>query len=337
MLLDGYESDDLDVIGSPDSLFSVLSNASSNTSVASDDDLWEAKTSSNSLEEAAKEVAEEVLVLGTNDAATDHVGPLDDSHLIACPWAPNFTTMGEEGKTIYTALFTQVSPCDHAAKLEAWDDGLFVESEENLPDWRASCSPLSFEDPVFSHSGPIDNSFMMAKGDSQPSSPINDAVETPLYLQVPNVCDALATTDEGLFIEMGDVLPDWRSTCSPLFFCEPTLSVQQAGVKEEVEVKIEKQVVYKDRLPDWRENCAPLQFSLLPPALMSKIKITEEMYAKASSSIIIRPSSTVDSLDDFSFRQPTKVRKHSVKGSLLKVKKSVVKKVKSVFPGSRRA
>lgn len=149
------------------------------------------------------------------------------------------------------------------------------------------------------------------------------------------------TTDDGL--EMDDTLPDWRSTCSSLLLRELKLSAspQQPGVKVEVEVeaKYDDSVALEDRLPAVaHEDSAPLQFSLLPPSLMSKIQLTEKMYtAEALSSIIIRPSCSVDSLDDFSFRQPSKVRKHSVvKRSLSKIKKSVLKKVKSIFPGSRR-
>lgn len=186
MLLDGYESDDFGVLASPDSLFSVLSDVSCDTLVASDDELWEGVTDKEFLDEAADGVVAEGLVLGADDASTDHVGPINESHLIARLWAPEFTAAGEEEKTIYTALYAQVSPYDHGADLEAWDDGLFVEPEDDLPDWRASCSPLSSTAPVSSHSRPIDTSFVIAKGDPQshPPSIINDTVDTPLCLQV---------------------------------------------------------------------------------------------------------------------------------------------------------
>lgn len=220
MPLDGYESDESDIVCSPESLFSILSDGSCNTLVASDDELWGEKTDKETLEETAPEV----LVSGTNNASADHVGPLDASH--------------------------------------------------------------------------------------------------------PGERDSLATTDDGFFVEMEDALPDWRSTCSSLSFATP--SVHQLASAEE-EAEFEESVANEDYLP--------LQYSILPPALVSKIRITEKMYAEAlSSSTIMCTSCSEDSLDESLLRRPAKeVRKHSVKITLTKVKNLAVKKFKRIFAGSRRA
>lgn len=222
-----YETDEEDeeeeVIGSPYSVFSAVSDASTNTSVASND-LWE-KTDITNREELLVEVKPEHIVSATND---DHCGPTDSSHLVARPWAPEFTVDEDKGKIIYTALYTQVSYHDLAAELEAWDDGLFVEAEDELPDWRASCTPLQFTAPVPSvdrtaiHYGPADKEFLNICSSVQDSADWS-MVESPLSAQVNHVDPyaAMDPWDDGLFVDSGNELPDWRLSQSPITFTSP--------------------------------------------------------------------------------------------------------------------
>lgn len=208
------------MIGSPYSVFSTVSDASTNTSVASND-LWE-KTEITACDEPLTEVKPEHLV---SPADETNCGPTDSAHLIAHPWAPEYTADKDKGKTIYTALYTQVSYHDLAAELEAWDDGLFVEAEDELPDWRASCASLPFTAPVPSvartaaHYGPIDKVLLVAYPSEQDSVNADcNMVELPLFAQVNYFGNdaEMDAWDDGLFVDSGDKLPDWRVAHAPI-------------------------------------------------------------------------------------------------------------------------
>lgn len=310
-----YETDEEDeeeeVIGSPYSVFSAVSDASTNTSVASND-LWE-KTDITNREELLVEVKPEHIVSATND---DHCGPTDSSHLVARPWAPEFTVDEDKGKTIYTALYTQVSYHDLAAELEVWDDGLFVEAEDELPDWRASCTPLQFTAPVPSvdrtaiHYGPADKEFLNICSSVQDSADCITA-ESPLSAQVNHVdqyAAAMDSWDDGLFVDSGNELPDWRLSYSPITFTTPVIYSGSTIEAEHVYIK---------------------------PAVPSTLQQTLSQDVGAEPATIVTHQHTKGNAFSKIIRRLGKQKANSTSNVAAPVKKTAFKKLGRLFTGRR--